>query len=123
MDELTMTETLSNGRTINYRIVNGTAYHIDTAREIVDILENARQLRWRLRFHWGDVVTGLDWGDEYHVRGYVGRSMGPIKIPLLIYNRRSYGGGAILDHCIVKITTTRGGRVLYVHPSYHKGEE
>jgi len=40
---------------------------------------------------------------------------------LLIHNRRSLGGGAILDHCIVRIIETRIGRVLYSHAHYHTG--
>jgi hypothetical protein len=55
------------------------------------------------------------------VEGYVGNSMGPLRVPLLIHNRRSLGGGAVLDHCIVRIIETRTGRVIYSHPSYHTG--
>lgn len=108
-------------------IVNGTTYHDETPKEIVYILEDARMSKvdgygYRLRFHWGDVKTGRDWGDTYHVEGYVGRSTGTSKIPLLIWNSRSLGGGAILDDCIVKIVTARGKRVLYQHSKYHKAE-
>ncbi len=108
-------------------LVNGTAYHDETPKEIVKILEAARLARWenrgyRLHFHWGDTKTGRDWGDTYHVEGYVGRSTGTSKIPLLIWNSRSYGGPAILDDCIVKIATARGKRVLYEHPAYHREE-
>jgi len=106
-------------------IVNDTTYHDETPETVIDILETARIARvggqgFRLRFHWGDTETGLDWGDTYHVEGYVGRSTGTSKIPLLIWNSRSYGGGAILDNCIVKIATARGKRVLYEHPKYHR---
>lgn len=31
------------------------------------------------------------------------------------------GGGAILEHCIVRIRESAGGRILYQHPSYHFG--
>jgi len=44
-----------------------------------------------------------------------------VKVPLLIANRRSLGGTAILDHCIVRIRSSAGGRVLYQHPDYHFG--
>lgn len=98
---------------------SGTAYHIDTDDNIVEILEDLRADNTRVRFHWGDVKTGKDWGDTYDIKGTIGRSTGEIKIPLLIHNSRSMGGGAILDHCIVKITTTKGNRVIYQHPTYH----
>lgn len=117
----TVIEHLSNGNDIKYKIVNNTAYHFDTEDTIVDILEKAREEpKTRLRFYYGDVKTGRDWGDIHDQVGYIGRSTGEIKIPLIIYNTRSYGGGALLDDCIVKIETSRGKRVLYEHPNYHK---
>ena len=117
----TVTEKLSNGNTIEYKIVNGTAYHADTKEDIVNILERSRLSGRRLRLHWGNTKTGLDWGDTYDVAGCVGRSGGSIKIPLLIHNSRSLGGGAILDNCIVKIryASKKEGGVLYQHPEYH----
>lgn len=60
---------------------------------------------------------GKDWGEENDVTGTIGRSMGPIKIPLLINNRRSMGGGAIMTDCIVRILIN--GREVYRHPNYH----
>jgi len=55
--------------------------------------------------------------DEYDTIGTVGRSTGTNKIPLLIKTKRSFGGGAILDHCIVKIMV--GGRTVLQHPKFH----
>jgi hypothetical protein len=54
--------------------------------------------------------------------GKIGRSSGPIKIPILLKTINSDGGGAILDDCIVKIVTSpiSSARVLYVHPRYHQ---
>jgi hypothetical protein len=104
-----------------YQIVNGTSYHAETPASVVEVLERARLSRTRIHVSYGDTGTGKDWLEEFDVSGYVGRSMGPVKVPLLIANRRSTGGGAILDHCIVRIRQSAGGRVLYQHPAYHFG--
>lgn len=97
-----------------------TAYHIETPDNMVEILETHRKLKTRLRFHWGDIETGRDYGDEWDVKGRIGLSRGSeARYPILVYNARSMGGGQILTHCIVKITTTEGGRTIYQHPKYH----
>jgi len=41
---------------------------------------------------------------------------------LILPLSRSIGGGAILDHCIVRIRHSSGGRILYQHPKYHHGK-
>lgn len=105
-----------------YKLINGTSYHDETPDEVIRVLESARQNRTRLHISLGDQQTGRDWLEEFETHGYVGRSMGPMKVPLLVSNTRSLGGGAILDHCIVRIRTSAGGRVLWQHPSYHHGQ-
>ena len=104
------------------KTINGTSYHDETPDDVIAILEKARLNRTRLHVSLGDTLTGKDWLEEFETHGYIGRSMGPVKVPLIIANRRSTGGGAILDHCIVRIRTSQGGRVLYQHPEYHQGE-
>lgn len=112
-------EKLSNGNEVTYKIINGTAYHIETPIEVINILENAMKNRIRIRVFYGDNKTGKDWLEENDTIGYVGRSTGRIKIPLLIRTNRSFGGGSILDDCIVRITQDK--RVLYQHENYHLG--
>lgn len=114
---LTQTITLSNGNTINYKIINGTSYHAETSEKVCSILENARINRQKIRIFLGDSETGRDWTEEYDTTGTIGRSTGDIKVPLIIKNTRSMGGCAILDHCIVKITIDK--RTVYQHPTYH----
>ena len=108
---------------IEYWRADGTYYHIKTSPEMVELLERIRKGDTRVRFHWGDTITGKDWGDSYDVTGTLGRTTGPVKVPILLHNKRSMGGGAILTQCIVKITTTQGKRVLYEHPLYHLEED
>lgn len=120
MQKNLVSEKLSNGNTINYQIVNGTAYHEETCQEVINILENVRHNRSRIRVFFGDTITGEDWKEENDIIGYIGRSTGSIKIPLLVKNSSSYGGGALLDHCIVKITVDK--MTVYKHENYHLGE-
>ena len=104
-----------------YKHVNGTSFDERTPDEVIRVLESARQNRTRLHISLGETASGRDWLEEFETHGYVGRSMGPVKVPLLVANTRSLGGGAILDHCIVRIRESAGGRVLYRHPDYHHG--
>ncbi len=117
------TVTLGNGNEVTYKITDsGTAYHQETPDEVVSILEGARDYGRRVRLYYGDTKTGQDWNEEFDTMGTVGRSTGNIKIPLLISNARSMGGGAILDHCIVKIATQQNDgkyHVVYTHPNYY----
>ena len=103
---------------VTYQIVHGTAYHIQTPAAVIRVLESSRRFNSRIRVFYGDIETGRDWCEEYDTIGTIGRSMGKIKIPLLIKNSRSMGGEAILDHCIIKITEAAGGRVLYQSKNY-----
>lgn len=102
--------------TTNYKIVNGTAYHENTPDTVIKILENSRNNKIRIRIFYGDTESGRDWMDIYDTIGIIGRSCGQIKIPLLIKNANSTGGGAILDHCIVKITIDK--KTVYKNPKY-----
>jgi hypothetical protein len=99
--------------------INGTTYNDNTPAALIDVLERARFTRSRVRVFYGNVATGRDYCEEYDTTGYICRSTGTVKIPLLVNNRRSMGGPAILDHCIVKIVDTRTRETLYIHPSYH----
>lgn len=96
-----------------YKVVNGTYYDERTNDRVIDTLENCRRNNTRIVLDYGDTKTGKSWGDRYGITGRIGRSIGPIKIPILLYNRRSMGGGSILDHCIIGIKESNGGRVLY----------
>jgi hypothetical protein len=93
-------------------IVGGTTYKASTDPRVVAILEGSRLNRERIRIFYGEVATGKIW-DDAPMRGHVGRSTGSSKIPLLIRTARSTGGEGILDHCIVRIEASKGGRVLY----------
>ena len=116
----TVTIDHKNGHSTESKLMeNGTAYHISTPQEVVNILERCLYNGNRIKMYYGDPETGKDWNEEHGMTGTIGRSIGgKVKIPLLVANKRSHGGGAILDHCIVKIKD-HNGVILYKHPLYH----
>lgn len=108
----------------NYNVVNGTSYDSRTPDGVIRVLEQVRLNRTRLHVslgHTDGAKIGLDWLEEFESHGYIGRSTVPIKVPLLVANRRSLGGGALLDYCIVRIRQSVGERVLWQHLAYRFG--
>lgn len=112
---------------IEYKEYNGFYFHPETCQGVMDILtmfqfstKNHNALR--LRLYYGDNETGKDWQECHDTTGYIVRSTGSQKIPLLIYNKNCYGGGDILTHCIVKIeyANKANGGILWQHANYHK---
>ncbi len=101
-----------------YTTTNGTSYDINTDKKIVSILDDAIINRKRLKLDYGNTATGESWNECYDIIGRIGRSTGSIKIPLLILTSRSYGGGALLDSCIIKITDIKTGKVIYKNQNY-----
>lgn len=101
-------------------VINGTTYK--ALPELAQVIERCRTSGKRFQFHLGDSETGRAWGDVDI--GRLGRSMGPIKIPIVLSNRRSIAGPGLLDHCVVKIeyaNKTEGG-IVWQHPAYHRNE-
>lgn len=93
----------------------GTYYHETTPEAVRRVLDEALASQQRIRIFMGDTKTGRCWGDEWHTIGRVGRSMGPVKIPLLIERSTSPGGMAILDNSIIGIQSAPNVW-LYKHP-------
>lgn len=103
--------------TKNYKLVEGTSYSENTPTRVIEWLERSRRKKWRIRVFYGNRITGKDWKEKNDVMGVIGRSTGTVKIPLLIKNSSSYGGDAVLDDCIVKITVDK--KTVYQHENYH----
>lgn len=121
-----------------YTEYRGLWFTPNTPQQVRDVLADhlrtrSHQEAIRLRILYGNTQTGEAWiTEEYRQKfdvrsdgeiGYIGRSTGQYKIPLAVYNASNIGGSAILTDCIVRIETTRGGRVLYSHPNFHYHEE
>jgi hypothetical protein len=97
-----------------------------TSSDVKKILESARNNNNYIRLFFGDKVSGKDWMEESDVYGKIGRSMGTLKVPLLMRSGEHYGS-AISTDAIVKIirftrsnTAGRSQNVLYCHKSYHQ---
>ena len=99
----------------NSKIVNGTSYDARASDKLIQALENARLTNKRVRIWFGDSVTGAVWNEENDVVGTISRSTGAIKVPLLVANRRSLGGGILLERHIVHMVDTKTKQVLYSH--------
>ena len=92
----------------SYKVVDGISFHPETPDKVCRILANyCGDRNQRVRIFLGDNETGKDWLEVWKTIGYIGRSTGIHKIPLMILRKDSLGGGAILDDCIVKITVDK----------------
>lgn len=89
-----------------YKVVNGTFYRVGTPDEVVRVLEEAREKRLRLA-----IAYKAESAPQF---GRIGRSMGPVKVPLLVHNTRSMGGEELWTDGIVEIRESASHRVLYI---------
>lgn len=101
------------------KIVDGVSYTKDTPDKVISALNRARNCDSRIRVFYGNPETGKDWCEEHDVIGYVGLSMGPLKVPLLVPYRNSRGGPTILLSNVVRMTMDKVE--IYRHPKYHIG--
>lgn len=90
----------------------------NTCDKVKQCIEQCYNSKLRVRIWYGDTDTGVSWLDEYDVTGTIGRSTGKQKIPLLVKNSHSSGGGGILCHCIIRIDVIGSRRTIYKHPSF-----
>ena len=90
----------------------------ETSDKVKQCIEHCYNSKLRVRIWYGDTDTGVSWLDEYDIMGTIGRSTGQQKIPLLIKNSRSSGGGGILCHCIIRIDIISSKRTIYEHPLF-----
>jgi len=86
-----------------------------TPKELANKIVSLMETRTRIILDYGNVETNESWGETYDVTGYIGLSGGAynLKYPILVYNSRSSGGGSILTGSIIKITASKGKKVLY----------
>ena len=83
------------------------------------ILLNSYAYHFRIRIWYGDPETGRSWNEEYNTMGRIGRTTGNIKIPILVKNSRSWGGGDVLVGSIIRIDDIEDKRTLWKVPNFH----
>ncbi len=84
---------------------SGTFYRLGTPPALIATLERARENRYRIAVVYE--------GDSVPEFGRVGRSTGSLKVPLLVHNARSCGGGEICTRIVREVRTAAGGHLLY----------
>ncbi len=94
-------------------------FNENTCDKVKTVLTECYNNQCRVRIWYGDINTGLSWLEEYDTIGTIGRSTGQQKIPLLIKNSRSSGGGGILTNCIIRIDVIGSRRTIYEHPLFY----
>ena len=113
-----------------YQVLNGTYYHSETPAALIVLLEKHRTCGDTVRLHYGD-ADGRDWLEENDVRGTLGRSMGPCKVPILIEQGKR-GGPQLIDDRIVRLRVCLNDHIVrvrvcltgrekevYRHPAYN----
>ena len=115
----TLTNDHGNGNSTTYQLIEGNkpmpiAYNLGTSQQVINAIERARINRTRIRIYLGDIITGKCWNEENDIAGYVGLSKGnKAYYPILVNNSASFGGGSLMDNCIIKIIESKGTKVLY----------
>lgn len=99
--------------------------HEDTDKDVLADITRLINRRERCRIFYGDPATGKDSHEEYDTMGYIRLTSGQKRMPILVNNRASDGGGIISTDRIVRIMAQgRDGRTyvsIYTHPTYHSG--
>ena len=126
--------------TTKYVNQSGLYFSKQTSQVVRAALVRALESGQTARIWYGDTLTGRAWAEEHDILGKIGRSCGPVKVPLLVEAGED-GGSHILDHCIVRIDTVwrrklqpgesradgnrakslLEGTTLYQHASFHTG--
>ena len=110
-----------------------TWYRAGTPKKVAAILEAARSSfsdnRHQgtiLRLFYGDPETGRDWCEEFESTGFIGRSMGPMRVPLIMEPllddvrdiTSSNCGGSINTANILRIIDVRRAEEVYRAKNY-----
>ena len=115
----TLTIDYKNGHKQEFKLIQDggilpLAYPIETPDRLVEVLERCRKNRTRVKVNLGNIETGKSWNEEHDTTGYVSMSKGSeARFPILVHNASSMGGGSLMTDNILKVSESKGGRVLY----------
>ncbi|MDR0478776.1 MAG: hypothetical protein LBH31_03000 [Burkholderiaceae bacterium] len=96
-----------------------TYFEAGTDPKAARTLERCRKDGSKVRLITGNPDTGETWLDEFDMLGQIGRSMGTLKVPLLI-EPGADGGGAILTACLLAIIEWASGKYLFRHVNFRQ---
>lgn len=120
---------VSNGRTLYYvscggldfevgiycKDENETVVYTQVDNCLMTVLSECHRQKRRVRVWYG---TGFK---DYQTTGYIGRSCGLFKVPMIIFNSRSCSGRVISVSSLVRVDDTRTHKVLW-RASNHCGK-
>ncbi len=93
----------------------------NTDEDVAIVLNRLYRSKRRVKIYYGDKESGRNWNEVFDVFGYVGRTWGTKKAPILVYSKRSYGGGLISTGSILAIRESSiNGSFLYEHSKFVK---
>lgn len=95
-----------------------TWFGADVPKSLQKQLELARKNGMYCRVWYGDNKTGRSWMEENDCVGRIGRSMGPMRVPLLVPKGED-GGGALLCSSIVRLDHIDAIETMWQHPAFH----
>lgn len=106
--------------------MNGTHYDERTPTAVRRALEKARTHGLMVRLMLGDPDTGKVWLEEHDVVGFIGRSTGSQKVPLMVEALMSApgqvvsadGGPQLWDYKVLRVIDCATGHDLYRHPKF-----
>ena len=125
---------LSNGNTIYYVDYEGLDFEIGIYLKdkndvevytqvdyyLMAVLSECYRQKKRVRVWYGDGKTGHSWYEDCETTGRVGLSNGKIfKIPLIIANSRSWGGGALSVGSLIRVDDIKARKTLWKVPNFY----
>ena len=116
----TATQTTDTKHPAYFRDSYGTSWPKGMDPAVIEVLQKAWRDKTRLHISYMS-ADGRHLPEDFETFGYVGRSTGELKVPLLVYNSRSRGGGPISTGSIGRIRETATGKTLYRSPRYWYG--